>query len=250
MLVKLYLSFNKNTKLRRAYESLFSVICHKIEFMETANYIVNDIEPFDVISTVKDVQLVFSHLTYSHIPVLKDGSFMGSISENDAFCFDKKKSLSDFQYAIEPFFVYLDTNWLDILEAFALHKSNIMPVLDKGNKYLGYYELGDIMSLFNNTPFLNESGAIVTVEKGIQDYSFSQICQIVESNGTRIFGLFISKIENDLVQVTIKVGQTSLNNIVQTFRRYNYTVISQHDEDKFLENLQERSNYLDKYLEM
>lgn len=218
--------------------------------METSNYIINDIEPFDVITTVKDVQLVFSHLTYSHIPVVKEGVFMGNISENDAFCFEITKALSDFQYALEPFYVSANTNWLDILEAFALHKSNIMPVLGKDNQYLGYYELGDIMSLFNNTPFLNESGAIVTVEKGIQDYSFSQICQIVESNGTRIFGLFISKIDNDLVQITVKVGQTSLNNIVQSFRRYNYTVVSQHDEDKFLESLQERSNYLDKYLKI
>ena len=218
--------------------------------METSNYLINDIEPFDAFTTIKDVQAVFSHLTYSHIPVVKDSVFIGSISENDAFCFDTHKTITDYQYAIEAFFVSLDTNWLDILEAFALHKSNIMPVLGPGNQYLGYYELGDIMSLFNNTPFLNESGAIITVEKGIQDYSFSQICQIVESNGTRIFGVFISQIDNDLVQVTVKVGQTSLNNIVQTFRRYNYTVISQHDEDKFLENLQDRSNYLDKYLKI
>jgi hypothetical protein len=134
------------------------------------------------------------------------------------------------------------------LEAFALNNSNIMPVLGVDNKYLGYYELGDIMSLFNNTPFLNETGGIIVVEKGIQDYSFSEICQIVESNGTRIFGVFVSKIENETVQVTVKVGHTAMNSIVQTFRRYNYNVISHHEEDKFLEDLKERSEYLDKYL--
>ena len=104
------------------------------------------------------------------------------------------------------------------------------------------------MSLFNNTPFLNETGGIIVVEKGIQDYSFSEICQIVESNGTRIFGVFISKIDNGVMQATVKVGHTAMNSIVQTFRRYNYDVISQHEEDKFLEDLKERSDYLDKYL--
>ena len=216
--------------------------------METLNYIINDIEPFDISSKIKEVQVVFNQLTYSHVPVSKDGNYVGCISENDAYCFENTKKLSDFEYALEPFHVLEDTNWLDILEAFALHNSNIMPVLGTENNYLGYYELGDIMSLFNNTPFLNETGGIIVVEKGIQDYSFSEICQIVESNGTRIFGVFISKIDNESVQITLKVGHTSMNSIVQTFRRYNYNVLSHHEEDKFLEDLKERSEYLDKYL--
>lgn len=216
--------------------------------METENYIINDVEPIDVSSEVKRVQEVFNQLTYTHIPVEKDGSFIGCISENDVYCFENNKPLSDFQYSLEPFHVLRDTNWLDVLEAFALHKTNIMPVLGADNEYLGYYELSDIMSLFNNTPFLNENGGIIVVEKGIKDYSFSEVCQIVESNGTRVFGVFISEIKNDTIQITLKIGLTGINTIAQTFRRYNYNVISQHSEDKFLDDLKERSKYLDKYL--
>ena len=123
-----------------------------------------------------------------------------------------------------------------------------MPVLGKDNKYLGYYELSDIMSLFNNTPFLNEVGGIIVVEKGIREYSFSEICQIIESNDVKILGVIISKIENDNIQATIKIGNTGMNAIVQTFRRYNYNIISNHEEDKFLEDLKDRSKYLDRYL--
>jgi hypothetical protein len=113
---------------------------------------------------------------------------------------------------------------------------------------LGYYELGDIMNLFNNTPFLSEAGGIIVVEKGIRDYSFSEICQIVESNDAKLLGVFVSKIENDKLQATIKIGHTGMNAIVQTFRRYDYTVVSNHEEDKFLDDLKKRSGYLDKYL--
>src|SRR5690554_3167167 len=218
--------------------------------MDIENYIINDVKPIDISSKVKEVQMVFNQLTYTHIPVEKEGDYIGCVSENDAYCFENTKTLNDYQYALEPFHVLQTTNWLDVLEAFAVHNCNIMPVLGEDNSYLGYYELGDIMSLFNDTPFLNEAGGIIIVEKGIQDYSFSQICQIVESNNTRIYGVFISQIQNDVVQVTIKVGQISLNDIVQTFRRYNYTVVSQHEEDKLLKSLQDRSNYLDKYLKI
>lgn len=216
--------------------------------METQNYIINDVVPIDVSSEIKEAQTVFNQLTYTHIPVTKNGQYIGCISENDAYCFENTKHLSDFEYTLEPFYVLEDTNWLDILEAFALNKTNIMPVLGPENNYLGYYELGDIMSLFNNTPFLNETGGIIVVEKGEQEYSFSEMCQIVESNGSRIFGIFISKMENGIVQATVKIGHTGINSIVQTFRRYGYEVVSHHEEDKFIEDLKERSQYLDKYL--
>lgn len=216
--------------------------------MNTQNYILNDVKPFSLTSEIKEVQKVFSQSTYTHIPVTAEKTYLGSISETDAYSFDGSKQLSDFQYALETFFVRKETNWLDILETFAQQSSNIMPVLGDNNEYLGYYELGDIMNLFSETPFLSESGGILVVETGMKDYSFSEICQIIESNNARILGLFISKIENDIMQATIKIGHSGMNAIVQTFRRYNYNVVSNHEEDKFLDELKQRSDYLEKYL--
>lgn len=218
--------------------------------MKTHQYIINDIQPFDLSTKVSEVQNTFNQLTYSHIPVTKNGTFVGSISENDIHCYDADKSLEDYQYSLEAFHVNKQTNWLDILEAFALHSSTIMPVLTEQHKYVGYFELSDIMNIFNDTPFLGEAGGIIVVEKGMIDYSFSEICQIVESNDAKILGLFVSKMQNDIAQITIKIGHTGMNAIVQTFRRYSYNVISNHEEDRFIEDLKKRSNYLDKYLNM
>lgn len=216
--------------------------------MNTKSYIINDIQPFPLSSKIEAIQKVFNQLTYSHVPVVSEGIFIGCVSETDAYCFDTSKTLEDYQYALETIFVRDTTNWLDILEAFAQKSSNIMPVLGDNNEYLGYYELSDIMNIFYETPFLNESGGIIVVEKGIKDYSFSEICQIVESNDGKILGTFISKMDNDLMQATIKIGHTGMNAITQTFRRYSYTIVSNHEEDKFLDELKERSDYLDKYL--
>ena len=216
--------------------------------MKTEQYIINEIEPFDVSSKIQEVQTAFNQLTFSHIPIKKDGIYIGCISENDAHCFDKDKFLNDYLFALDSFFVTKKTNWLDILEAFAVHESNIMPVLGENNKYLGYFELLDIMNLFHDTPFLNETGGIIIVEKTAKDHSFSEICQIIESNDAKILGVFISNIENDIIRTTIKIGHIGMNAIVQTFRRYNYHIVSNHEEDKFLDDLKDRSNYLDKYL--
>src|SRR5690606_17624840 len=130
----------------------------------------------------------------------------------------------------------------------ARNHTNVIPVLNDENKYVGYYEITDIIKLFNETPFLKEHGGIIVVEKGINDYSVGQVVQIVESNNGKVLGLFISDTTTDKVQITIKLALGSMNEVIQTFRRYNYEIISEHQEDNYLNNLRDRSDYLDKYL--
>ena len=40
---------------------------------------------------------------------------------------------------------------------------------------------------FDETPFMDSPGAIVVVEKGLKDYSFSEISQIIESNEGKVW---------------------------------------------------------------
>jgi hypothetical protein len=217
--------------------------------MNLSQFIINDIKPLLQTDPICDVQLLFNQLTYSHIPIKnEDNIYLGCMSENDAHCFDNDKTIKDYAYVIEGFFVRENTNWLDVLDAFAQNSTNIMPILSEKNKYLGYYELNDIIGLFNETPFFSEVGGILIIEKGINDYSFSEISQIVESNNGKLLGAFISKFESDLAQITLKIGSTSLGDIMQTFRRYSYNIISGHEEESYMKNLKERSDYLNKYL--
>ncbi|MFP4847098.1 CBS domain-containing protein [Winogradskyella sp. PE311] len=218
--------------------------------MQLQDFVINDIKPLNITDKVSDLQMLFNQLTYSHIPILSNDIYIGCISETDAHCFEGAKSINDCSHTIEGFFVRPTTNWLDILEAFAQNDSNIMPILDDNNKYIGYYELNDIIHLFNETPFFAEPGGILIVEKGIHDYSFSEISQIVESNDAKLLGAFISKMDSDLARVTIKIGNGSINDVIQTFRRYSYNIVSGHEEDSYIESLKDRSQYLDKYLNM
>tara|TARA_R110002073_G_scaffold56835_1_gene144311 strand:+ start:24235 stop:24891 length:657 start_codon:yes stop_codon:yes gene_type:complete len=218
--------------------------------MPLSEYIINDIKPLKVTSNIGDAQQLFNQLTYSHIPIKKDDIYIGCLSETDAHCFDSDKTITDYLYTLEGFFVRRSTLWLDVLEAFAQKDTNIMPVLGDNNQYLGYYELNDIIAMFNQTPFFAEPGGILIVEKVYNDYSFSEVCQIAESNNGKLLGAFISKVENDMVQVTLKIGNTGLNEIIQSFRRYGYNIVSGHEDDTFVQNLKERSDYLNKYLNL
>lgn len=216
--------------------------------MSIESYIVRDIKICQITDKIGDLKKKFDNLTYSHLPVAKEKTYIGSISENDVRCFDAEKTLEEYQYSLEGFYARVSDNWLDTLETFAQNQTNILPVLGTENEYLGYLELTDILHQFNETPFLNEPGGIIVLEKGSLDYSFSEIGQIIESQNARISGMFVSSQENDLTQITVKTTTSSLNEILQTLRRYGYTIISEHQEDSYSKNLKERSRYLDKYL--
>jgi len=215
---------------------------------EISDYLNNDIKAIDINESIETVQDFFAELSFSHFPVLENGTYLGSIALDDVETFDTDKNVSDYRYTLEGFYARKNMIWLDVLEVFARNHTSVVPVLDENNKYVGYYDITDIVKFFHETPFLKEMGGIIIVEKGIDDYSMSQIAQIVESNNGKLLGLFISNVENDMVQVTVKITLGAMNEIIQTFRRYNYEIISEHQEDNYLNALKERSDYLDKYL--
>lgn len=215
---------------------------------EISNYITNDYKAIDSQETIEVVQDFFDDLSFSHFPVIEEEVYIGSIASNDIETFDGNKKVFDYRYSLEGFFARNTMIWLDVLEVFAKNNTNLVPVLDEKNKYVGYYEISDIMKFFHETPFLQEPGGIIIVKKRTSEYSMGQVTQIVESNNGKLLGLFISEADSENTQVTIKISLGVMNEIIQTFRRYNYEIVSEHFEDNYINTLKERSDYLDKYL--
>jgi Mg/Co/Ni transporter MgtE len=215
---------------------------------EITNYITNDFKAIDSQESVAAVQELFDELNFSHFPVVEEEIYIGSVASEDIETFDSTKKIIDYKYTFERFFARTTMIWLDVLEVFAKNNTNIIPVLDTKNKYVGYYEISDILSFFHETPFLKETGRIIIVQKRVLDYSMAEIAQIVESNNGKILGLFISEADSENIQVTIKISLGTINEIIQSFRRYNYEIISDHHEDHYINTLKERSDYLDKFL--
>jgi Mg/Co/Ni transporter MgtE len=215
---------------------------------EITNYITNDFKAIDGQDSIKVVQQFFDEVAFSHFPVIDEEIYIGSIASNDIETFSSDKKIFDYRYSLEGFFAKSTMVWLEVLEVFAKNNTNLVPVLDEKNKYVGYYEIGDIMKFFNETPFLSEQGKIIVVKKREIDYSTSQIAQIVESNNGRLLGLFVSAADIENIEVTLKISVGPINEIIQAFRRYDYEIMSEHNEDSYINTLKERSDYLDKYL--
>ena len=219
--------------------------------MNINDYILKEIKAFSLKDSVKKAQKVFKNYPITHFPVIENEKLLGSFAEDDIQTIENKESeLVAYSHLMNSFFADEKATVLELLKIFADNDTTIIPVLSKEKNYIGYYDLCDVLDVFSTSPFMIEESETLIVEKLELDYSMGEVSQIVEANGGKLLGLYLSDKQNDAVQVTLKIVSEEINEIIQTFRRYDYKIVSTHENDIYLEDLKNRSDYLQKYLEM
>lgn len=219
--------------------------------MNINDYIVKSIKPLTLKSTVKSAQKVCENFPISHIPVVEDNKLIGCFAESDIRTIENlKRELQEYSYLLLHFHVNEKATLLELISLFADNDCNLIPVLDKHQNYIGYYDLADILDVFADSPFLHRDNETLVVEKPKNDFSMSQVSQIAESNNAKLVGLYVSHETMDSVQITLKIASEEFNEIIQTFRRYDYHVVTQHVDDEYLEELKDRADYFKRYLDI
>ncbi|GGG90920.1 hypothetical protein GCM10011416_04310 [Polaribacter pacificus] len=216
--------------------------------MNISEYILKDFKPLTLQCTVEQAQHLCEDLPITHIPIVEQDRLIGCFAQSDIQSIEnRKQTLSEVRDLFYYFAIDSSASILELLKIFADNDANIIPVLEE-QTYQGYYELSDILDVFASSPFLATDGFDLVVQKNNKELMMSEISQIVEANNALLLGCFISKKDVDNTQVTMKISSQEINEIIQTFRRYNYTVVTKHKDDSYLEELKNRADYLQKYL--
>lgn len=219
--------------------------------MNINDYILNEIKPLSLQSSVNAAKDLFDNFPITHFPVIENNILLGSFAEDDMHTLENnEQGLVENAHLLNSFFADEKATVLELLKIFADNDTNIIPVLDDDKNYLGYYDLRDVLDVFSTNPFMIEESETLIVEKLENDFSMSEVAQIVESNDSKLLGAYLSEKNNGFVQITLKIVSDEINEMMQTFRRYDYKIISAHENDIYLEDLKNRSEYLQKYLEM
>lgn len=219
--------------------------------MNINDYILKEIDALTLDSTVKSAQKLCGNLPITHVPIIKKDKLIGCFAEDDIQTIENtNRELKEYEYLLQHFHTDEKASLLELISLFAEHDSNLIPVLDKNQNYIGYYELGDLLDVFADSPFLRRDNQTLVIEKAKTDFSMSQVSQIVESNNAKLLGLYVSDETTDTVKITLKIASEEMNEIIQTFRRYDYSVVTEHADDEYLEELKERAEYFKRYLEI
>jgi CBS domain-containing protein len=219
--------------------------------MNITDYIQNKIQPLRLNGTAKTAKKLFDEFSVTHLAVVEKNIILGCFSRDDFQSIQENDSeLAEHSHLLNSFFADKKTTTLALLRIFSENDTTFVPVLNADKEYIGYYELSDVLEFFCTSPFMLEKSETLIIANTEDACSMSKIAQIVESNNGKLLGMYISKKEQDLIQITLKISSEGLQEIMHTFRRYNYSIISIHENDLYEEDLKSRAAYLQKYLEM
>lgn len=206
--------------------------------MNITDYILNEIKPLNLKSSLKTAKKMFGHFSITHFVVVENNAVLGCFAQEDMYMLgNKTDTLDAYTYLLHSFFANEKATILELLKIFSDNSTTIVPVVNKEMEYIGYYSLCDVLELFSASPFMMENGETLVIEKRESNSSISEVSQIVESNGGKLLGLYLSEEQQGLVQITLKVCTESIHKIMHTFRSYNYKVVSIHENDVYLEDL-------------
>ncbi len=186
----------------------------------------------------------------NHLPVVDGNEYLGLISDDNIFDLeDPEVAIGDSNLVLPVPFIRADEHVYEVMKIVADQHLSLVPVLDHDNNYLGCTTLAHLMRLITNTASINEPGGIIVLEMAENDYSMSEIAQIVEGNDAKILSSYITSASNSTkMEVTLKISRKNLGGILQTFNRYDYIVSASYSQDRSKEDVKDRYESLMKYL--
>ncbi|MDN5481950.1 MAG: CBS domain-containing protein, partial [Chryseobacterium sp.] len=212
------------------------------------DYISKDFPCFSLTDSIESARNTLEDFGYSHIFIKKSHHFYGAIAED--FLYEGDGILKDLEHQIERFAILEDNNIMDSIRLFYTFSSNVVPVINKNEKYLGYITCEDIFQNFSRYPLFSETGAILTVEIPARRYSMTEIANIVESNNSKFYGGFITSMSDEMIQITIKISNENLSSIDATFDRYDYRIVQKYYSDEKSDLFNDRFGFFQKFIEI
>jgi len=199
----------------------------------------------EIVPALKTSDTGFQALTWmdvfriSHLPIVNNSEFLGLISDKDIYNLNMAdEPIGNHNLSLFSPFVYENQHIYEVIELVSRLKLSAVPVLDHNNNYLGIITLNELIDRFAELPALKHPGGILVLELNVNDYSLSQISQIVESNDAKILSLYISSSEDSTkMDVILKINRTDLSSIIQTFERYDYTIKASYLKDNETDSL-------------
>jgi len=175
----------------------------------------------------------------SHIPVVDDSKFLGLVS--DKLIYDLNLSDLPIESQIDKLntsHVHREQHIFEVAILMYKLKLSVLPVLDTDHYYLGAITLYDLARRFAKLFSLEETGGVIILEMNVNNYSLSEISQIVESNDIKILSCFLDrKHGTNILDVILKLDNDELSPLIQAFIRYDYNVKAVYLDQSELKDL-------------
>lgn len=190
----------------------------------------------------------------TQIPVLEPstGKLAGMVQFEDvADGRDESEKVNTLQMR-KPVFVYQDQHLFEVARLMLQYEVRILPVVDEEGTYLGIVEKKDILEAFSKMLNISTSGSVITVDVAREDFTISELVQLIEMEGAKILGLTVDQASPDSMRlkISIKISHIDTSAVVSSLKRYGYSVITENRNDLLQTDYSSRADELLRYLDL
>jgi len=187
-----------------------------------------------------------------HLPVINNEIFVGIISEDDAMnAEDESLLIEQLESQLMKLSVKADSHFLEAVQLCNSYGLTIIPVIEKEMEWVGAIAASDLLKYLGRMTGTDEPGGVIVLELEKANFSFSEICKLVETNDAQITQLntfYDNQVQ--LMYITIKLNRFEVSDVVATFQRYDYVVKYYFGEELYENELRTNYDHLMNYLNM
>ena len=185
-----------------------------------------------------------------HLAIVKKKFYLGVVSDKEIMNWDSEyDSIEEHLNNLAAPHVKYNQHLFDIIEVVERNNLSVVPVLDENNHYLGVITSRKLIYSIAKSATIQSPGGVIVLEMYNNDYSLTEIANIVESNNTKILSSYIiSKPNTTKIEVTIKLNKQDVGAIIRDFERREYNVSASYkdeeDDADFLERYESLMRFL------
>lgn len=212
--------------------------------MLAGDLITDEVPPLKTTDTVEVALDWMEQFKVSHLAVVNNRELIGIVSETDLIDYEHpEEQINLAKMHLSRPAIHHYQHAYDVVRLMSSLNLTLIPVIDEKELYKGCITLKGMVQNLSTMMSVQNPGGVIVLELNQNDYSVTQIGNIIESNDTKILSLHVSsEPESTKLEVTIKVNREDLSRILQTFHRYNYSVKASFQNGDFNKGLDDRLN--------
>ena len=186
----------------------------------------------------------------NHLAVVKNDFYLGVISDKEIMNWaSTEEYIEEHLPNLASPHVLNSQHLFDIIEVLEQNNLSVVPVLDNDQQYQGVITNRKLLYTIANSAAIQSVGGVLVLQMNNNDYSMTEIANIIESNDTKILSSYvISKKDSTKMELTIKLNKTDITAIIKDLERYEYNVKASYKEEDpntdFLERYEQLMRFL------
>jgi acetoin utilization protein AcuB len=220
--------------------------------MTAKDLITDEVPPLKVTDSGSKALRWMDEFKVSHLPVINGQTFVGIISDADIFDLNTPdEEIHNLKIPLVRPFVTEGQHAFDVLKIMWELNLTVIAIVDAEYTYMGAVTYKSFIGKLAGLSAISDPGGIIILEMAANNYSLTQISQIVEGNDAKILACYLTtNTDSTLIEVTLKINKEELTPILQTFFRYNYTVKASFHQQGYSDDLKERFDQLMHYINL